>query len=139
MYTFGSAISRQGAITIPRTPVIKPPVRKLISLGRALEKSYEGLTMLAATLTDRVATASVKSAKITTRGLSNFPGRVTGSQMGAPYTFWVAAVMSTATNGNSVIVVGSPSTWPTAWARWLVPNLSQTGLCHESGDQHAAL
>src|SRR5436305_569160 len=91
MYTFGSAINRQGAITIPRTPVIRPPVRKLISLGRAFEKSYEGLTMLAATLTDRVATASVKSAKTTTSGLSNFPVSVTGSQMGAPYTFCVAA------------------------------------------------
>src|SRR5438034_347188 len=83
MYTFGSAINRQGAITIPRTPVIRPPVRKLISLGRAFEKSYEGLTMLAATLTDRVATASVKRAKTTTRGLSNFPVSVTGSQIGA--------------------------------------------------------
>ena len=139
MYTFGSAISRQGAITIPRTPVIKPPVRKLISLGRALEKSYEGLTMLAATLTDRVATASVKSAKITTRGLSNFPVRVTGSQMGAPYTFCVAAVMSTATNGNSVIVVGRPSTWPMAWARWLLPNLVKSGMFNESVDQNAIM
>src|SRR5438067_979767 len=128
MYTFGSAISRQGAITIPRTPVIRPPVRKLISLGRAFEKSYEGLTMLAATLTDRVATASVKSAKTTTSGLSNFPVSVTGSQMGAPYTFCVAAVISTATRGKTVMVVGRPTTWPSAWARWLLPSRVDSGI-----------
>src|SRR5437763_1291644 len=139
MYTFGSAINRQGAITIPRTPVIRPPVRKLISLGRAFEKSYEGLTMLAATLTDRVATASVKSAKTTTSGLSNFPVSVTGSQMGAPYTFCVAAVISTATRGNSVMVVGRPSTWPSAWARWLLPNRVKSGMLSDSVDQNAII
>src|SRR2546430_1504801 len=101
MYTFGSAINRQGAITIPRTPVIRPPVRKLISLGRAFEKSYEGLTMLAATLTDRVATASVKSAKTTTRGLSNWPTSATGSQIALPNTTTVADVISTAKIGRA--------------------------------------
>src|SRR5438105_2712696 len=139
MYTLGSAISRQGAITMPRTPVIKPPVRKLINLGRAFEKSYEGLTIFAATLTESVATARVKSAKITTSGLSNLPVSVTGSQMGAPYTFCVAAVMSTATNGNSVMVVGRPSTWPSACARWLLPKRVKSGMFNESVDQNAII
>src|ERR1700682_1832632 len=111
MYTFWFASRFQGWITMPRTPVISPPVRKLISFGITFEKSYEGLTMLAATLTDRVATASVKSAKITTNGLSNLAVSATGSQIGAPYTFWVAAVISTATSGKSVMVVGSPRIW----------------------------
>ena len=119
--------------------MIRPPVRKLISLGRAFEKSYEGLTMLAATLTDRVATASVKSAKTTTRGLSNFPVSVTGSQIGAPYTFCVAAVISTATRGNRVMVVGRPSTWPSAWARWLLPNRVKSGMLSDSVDQNAII
>ena len=37
--------------------------------------------MLAATLTESVATASVKSAKTTTTGLSNFAARSTGFQI----------------------------------------------------------
>src|SRR5438874_10356368 len=139
MYTFGSAINRQGAITIPRTPVIRPPVRKLISLGRAFEKSYDGLTMLAATLTDRVATASVKSAKTTTSGLSNWPTSATGSQTALPNTTTVADVISTATSGKRVIVVGSPRIWPSACARWLLPNRVKSGMFNDSVDQKAII
>jgi hypothetical protein len=65
MYEWGSLYRFQGWIRMPRTPVIRPPVRKEIFRGQALEKSYDGLTMLAATLTDRVATARVNSAKAT--------------------------------------------------------------------------
>ena len=39
MYTFGFASRFQGWITMPRTPVISPPVRKLISFGITFEKS----------------------------------------------------------------------------------------------------
>src|SRR4029077_13043867 len=125
-------------------PVISPPVRKLISFGITFEKSYEGLTMLAATLTDRVATASVKSAKITTSGLSNFEASTTGSQIALlgsppPKTTTVADVISTATNGKSVIVVGSPRICPQACARWLLPKRVKSGMFSESVDQKAIM
>src|SRR6202165_1964607 len=139
MYTFGFASRFQGWMMIPTTPVIRPPVRKLISFGITFEKSYDGLTMLAATLTDRGATASVKSAKITTSGLSNLAVSATGSQIGAPYTFCVAAVIRTATNGNKVIVVGSPRIWPHACARWLLPKRVKSGMFSESVDQNAII
>src|SRR5256885_9385215 len=124
---------------MPRTPVIRPPVRKLISLGQTFEKSYEGLTILAATLTESVATASVKSAKTTTTGLSNFATRSTGFQIAAPYTFCVAAVISTAASGKRVIVVGKPRIWPTACARWLLPKRVKSGMFSDSVDQNAII
>jgi hypothetical protein len=66
------------------TPVIRPPVRKLMRLGQAFEKSYDGLTMLAATFADSVAIARVNSARITTIGLLKLPVRATGSQIALP-------------------------------------------------------
>src|SRR5438309_201179 len=59
MYTCGSEISRHGWIRMPTTPVIRPPVRKLTNFGTALEKSYDGLTTLAATFTDTVASTTM--------------------------------------------------------------------------------
>src|SRR6267378_5302776 len=126
-------------MTTPKTPVISPPVRKLINLGARLEKSYEGLTILAATLTDRVATASVKSAKITTSGLLNWLTRATGSQIALPNTTTVADVISTAASGKRVIVVGSPRIWPSACARWLLPKRVKSGMFSESVDQNAII
>src|SRR5438874_11141417 len=139
MYTLGFVSRFQGWIATPRTPVISPPVRKLISFGRRFEKSYEGLTMLAATFTDSVATASVKSAKITTSGLLNWPTSATGSQIALPNTTTVADVISTATSGKRVIVVGSPRIWPSACARWLLPNRVKSGMFNDSVDQKAII
>ena len=39
-------------------PVMMPPVRKLIRLGQAFEKSYDGLTTLAATFVVSVASSA---------------------------------------------------------------------------------
>src|SRR5438132_14184088 len=95
--------------------------------------------MVAATLTDRVGTASVKSAKTTTSGLSNWPTSATGSQIALPNTTTVADVISTATSGKRVIVVGSPRIWPSACARWLLPKRVKSGMFNESVDQNAII
>ena len=57
-------------------PVMMPPVRKLMRLGHAFEKSYDGLTTLAATLVVSVASASATSMMIRAIGLSSLPVRV---------------------------------------------------------------
>src|SRR5438270_13309459 len=93
--------------------------------------------MLAATLTDRVATASVKSAKTTTSGLSNWPTSATGSQIALPNTTTVADVISTATSGKRVIVVGSPRIWPTACAPLLLLNCVKSGRFNDSLNETA--
>ena len=126
-------------IRMPRTPVIRPPMRKLIRFGHAFEKSYDGLTMLAATLTDRVATASVNTANTTTIGLSNLPTSATGSQIGAPNTTVLADVTSTAISGKTVMVVGRPSAWPIACSRWLRPKRVKSGMLSERVDQNAIM
>ena len=46
-------------MSVPMMPVMMPPVRNEIRFGQALEKSYDGLTTLAATLVVRVASSSV--------------------------------------------------------------------------------
>jgi hypothetical protein len=84
MYTCGLASSRHGWMAMPMTPVISPPVRKLIRAGTTLEKSYDGLTVLAATLTDKVATRMANSANAITTGLRNFAVSSIGSQIGVP-------------------------------------------------------
>src|ERR1700674_355325 len=122
---------------IPSTPVIRPPKRKLIAFGQRFEKSYEGLTTFAAMLTESVATARVKSARTITIGLENLAVSAMGSQIAEPYTVTVADVINTASNGKTVMVVGRPSSWPTAWARWLFPNRVKSGMFSESVDQKA--
>ncbi len=65
-------------------PVMMPPVRKEIRRGQAFEKSYDGLTTLAATLV--VSVASARAASMMTRaiGLFSLPVRATGSQIASP-------------------------------------------------------
>src|SRR5689334_5617563 len=84
MYEWGSLYRFQGWMRIPMTPVMSPPVRNEIRFGQAFEKSYDGLTVFAATFTESVATASVKSARTMTMGLLNLPVRATGSQIAVP-------------------------------------------------------
>ena len=43
----------------------------------------------------------------------------TGSHTGSPKITIVALVTATPMKANAVIVVGSPSAWPTACERWL--------------------
>src|SRR5216684_1117259 len=50
MYAWASLSSFQGIISTPMTPVIMPPVRKEMRHGLKFEKSFEGDTTLAATL-----------------------------------------------------------------------------------------
>ena len=69
---------------MPSTPVIRPPVRKLTSRGAALEKSYAGLTVFAATFTDSVATTTVNRPRATTSGFSNLAASWIGSQIASP-------------------------------------------------------
>ena len=69
---------------MPIRPVTRPPVRKLIQRGNALEKSFAGLTTLAAMFTDSVATTMVNMAMATSARLSKRPTRSTGSQMALP-------------------------------------------------------
>ena len=66
------------------TPVIRPPVRKLIFEGHTFEKSYDGLTTFAAMFVDSVATASVNVASRMMNALSNFDVSWTGSQIASP-------------------------------------------------------
>ena len=47
--------------------------------------------------------------------------------------------MNTASSEKNVIVVGRPSTWPTAWSRWLRPNLVKSGMFSDSVDQNAIM
>ncbi len=93
-------------------PVMMPPVRKLMRFGHAFEKSYDGLTTLAATLVVSVASASAASMMIRANGLSSLPVSATGSQIASPNTITVADVVRTPTSGNSVMVVGRPRAWP---------------------------
>src|ERR1700693_2646131 len=76
--------SFQGCIRMPRIPVIRPPVLKLIHLGKALAKSFAGETTLAAMLTASVATAAVNLEETDTIGALNRPTSCTGSQIGWP-------------------------------------------------------
>src|ERR1700687_2346617 len=86
MYEPKSCSNRHGIIRMPSTPVINPPVRKEIKLGRRLEKSLEGETTFAATLVFRVASSSATSAMNAMAGWLNRPNRIHGSQIGSPKT-----------------------------------------------------
>src|SRR6266540_1385313 len=131
--------NRHGCMRMPMTPAMMLPVRKLMNRGATFEKSYDGATVFAATLTDRVATTTVNRAKPMTAGLWNLPDSWIGSQIGAPYTRCAAAVMKTASSEKNVIVVGSPSTWPTTCWRWPRPKRVKSGMFSESVDQKAIM
>src|SRR6266536_3448764 len=62
MYPEASARSRHGCMRIPTSPVMSPPVLKLMRRGNAFAKSLAGETTLAAMFTDRVATTAVNIA-----------------------------------------------------------------------------
>ncbi len=64
--------------------MISPPVRKLISRGKAFAKSLAGETTLAAMLTESVATTAVNMETATTTGELKRPISLTGSQMTSP-------------------------------------------------------
>src|SRR5919198_702960 len=136
---FGSDTSRHGMIAIPITPQSRPPTRKLISFGTALEKSYDGLTTLAARLHDTVASTTPISASTTATGLENLAASATGSQIALPYTSTVAEVVMIETIAMKDIVVGSPSTWPSICWRWPPPNLVKSGMFSDSVAQNAIM
>src|SRR6266536_1279431 len=62
MYPEASARSRHGCMRIPTSPVMSPPVLKLMRRGNAFAKSLAGETTLAAMFTAVVATLSVNIA-----------------------------------------------------------------------------
>jgi hypothetical protein len=118
-------------MTIPKIPVIKPPVLNEIWRGDKLLKSLAGLTMLAATFTDMVAIITPNKAKmaIITRvtwdyskgsvnpggGESevNYDNMYTGSQsldISTPGIMTLEALVTiTPMAENASIVVGSPN------------------------------
>src|ERR1700719_40884 len=98
MYELTSVISFHGIIRMPTTPVIKPPVRNEIRLGRKLEKSFDGETTFAATFVFSVATVRAIKATNATSGWLNFPSSTTGSQIGAPNSTADADVTATPIN-----------------------------------------
>src|SRR5680860_1115550 len=106
-YICGFSSRRQGWMITAMTPVMTPPVLKLMSFGAIFEKSLAGLTMFAATFTDNVATVRAARPNRMTIGLENLPINWTGSQIALPNTTTLPEAMRTAMNGNSVIVVGS--------------------------------
>ena len=82
MYACGLASSFHGKITMPTTPVISAPVRKLIAAARCWTGRKAGETTLAAMFTDRVATSTVTSAKEHERRCRTCAASATGSQIG---------------------------------------------------------
>ena len=80
----GSVGGRHGWIATPSSPVISPPVLKLMYFGKALAKSFAGETTLAAMLTAMVATTTVNIAIATITGELNLPTSCTGSQIARP-------------------------------------------------------
>src|SRR5262245_17571468 len=104
MYTSAFASSRHGMITTPMIPVISPPSAKVIFFGKALEKSYDGLTTLAARFAEIVASTSATSATTTTAGEENRDARVAGSQMTSPNSTAPPDVVRVATIAMNDIV-----------------------------------
>src|ERR1700749_2653763 len=92
MYTCGFDSSRHGWMTIPITPVIRPPVRNEMNRGAVLEKSYGGDPTLAATFPDIVARMTMISPMTTTAVEENFVVSATGSQIVVWYTTVAADV-----------------------------------------------
>src|SRR5580765_889101 len=102
IYALKSLSNFHGIIRMPTTPVINPPVRNEIRLGRRLEKSFDGETTLAATFVFSVAIISAIKATNATSGWLNFPSRTTGSQIGAPKRTADAEVTATPINAYRV-------------------------------------
>ncbi len=117
IYPFGSAISFHGKISIPITPVIYPPIRKLILAGDRLAKSLAGLTILAAILVARVEMATAIMAKLTIHLFSNLLANTKGSHIVEPKTMAVAEVTTTPIKAKSVMEGGKPMACPITWAR----------------------
>src|SRR5260221_14703475 len=97
---------------MPMTPVISPPVRKLIRAGARLAKSLAGLTILAAMLVASVERATASMAKVTSILLSNLTARTTGAQMVVPKMIGVADVTATPIKAKRVMGGGSPIARP---------------------------
>ncbi len=97
---------------MPITPVIYPPVLKLIFFGARFEKSFAGLTIFAAILVANVEMATAIMAKLTIILFSNLPANCTGSQIVLPKTIAVAEVTTTPMNANIVIDGGRPIACP---------------------------
>src|SRR3954449_3700501 len=137
---FGSEISRHGWIAMPTTPVISPPTANVIFFGKALEKSYDGLTTLAARLHDTVASTRATIAMITTTGLENRAASWAGSQIASPGKSSCAPeVVKIAISAMNDIVVGRPRSWPrTCWRCPLLKRV-KSGMFSESVDQNAIM
>src|SRR5262249_15938533 len=132
MYPLGSANSFQGCMTMPKSPVISPPVRKVIQRGKALAKSLAGDTTLAAMFTDSVAITTVNMDIATIQGCWNLPTSTTGSHMDWPKIIGLADVIMTPMAANTVMVVGNATTWPTICSRWLRPNRVKSCILSDS-------
>jgi len=77
-------MSFQGIIKTPMTPVMMPPILKLIRLGARLAKSFAGETTLAAMFTLNVAMTTVNIAMPTTRRDAKCPTSSMGSHIALP-------------------------------------------------------
>ncbi len=119
-------------MAMPSSPVINPPVRKLMNRGSAFEKSLAGDTTFAATLTASVAITTENIANATTNGFVNLPTSCTGSQIAWPYRMALALVMSTPIAANANMVVGSATVWPITCSRWLRPKRVKSGMLSDS-------
>src|SRR5919106_4426705 len=117
---------------MPSTPVIRPPVLKLMNRGNAFAKSFAGETTFAAMLTATVATTTVNIEIATITGDVNLPTSCTGSQMACPKMIVVALVIMTPIAANTNIVVGSATTCPTTCSRWLRLNRVKSGMFNDS-------
>ena len=71
-------------MAMPTTPVMSPPVRKEMRLGRKFEKSFDGETTFAATFVFSVATSSATSAMSAISGRLKRYSKTTGSQIAVP-------------------------------------------------------
>src|SRR5262249_47319460 len=123
-------------MAMPRTPVMSPPVLKLIARGKALAKSLAGDTTFAAMLTAIVATTTVNIEMAMMIGDENLPTSCTGSQIAWPKMIEVALVIITPIAAKSDIVVGSATTWPTICSRWLLPNRVKSGMLSDNVAQY---
>src|SRR6516162_6220465 len=98
MYALNVPSNFHGISKMPTNPVINPPVRKEIKLGRRLEKSLEGETTLAATLVFSVAVNRAMSAMKATTGWRKRVNSTTGSQIASPNMTAEAEVTATPIN-----------------------------------------
>src|SRR5919202_2176447 len=112
------------------------PVLNEMCRGARFEKSFEGETTLAAMLTEIWATTMAIMAMTNTTEPAMRAMSWTGSQIGSPKTTTVAAVTAIPTKLKAVMLVGSPTAWPTTCARWLVANRVKSGMLRESVIQY---